>query len=383
MLLGGLAPSRIDERNRSALLNLACLAAAGALAFSFLYFRFSNLTTDVDEFPEGTGGYFATFEDHAIHCRSAEDAHKCLEGLSARGAKNAALWLGNSQLHAVNQHKAGQRHAPDLLSERLRERGVDLLTFSQPNGNVLEHLVLFTYLRQQMPLRVLLLPLVFNAFREGGVRTSVTPAFADGPTAAVLEEYEIGRRLLADHRDAASQDFAALEQTVQERSEAALTSWLSEHSTLWQLRRDARSALYHLTMDLRNIAFGITPQSKRHLIPGLYRRNMAAATAIMDQAREAGIRVVAYICPVRSDIEIPYVDDEYARFKREVEELASRHGAIFVNLEDLVPGSEWGAKGGIAGQLELDFSHFRAQGHVLLAGALGDLLEDEELVASP
>ena len=41
------------------------------------------------------------------------------------------------------------------------------------------------------------------------------------------------------------------------------------------------------------------------------------------------------------------------------------------------------AKGGLAGQLELDFSHFRAQGHVLLAGALGDLLEDEELVASP
>lgn len=379
----GRTPSRVDVRNSRAFLNLACLLLAGVLAFSILYLRFGNLTTDLDEFPEGTGGYFATYEGRPIHCRSSEDAQDCLDGLSARGAKNAALWLGNSQLHAINQHQPGERHAPDLLAERLRNRGVDLLTFSQPNGNVLEHLLLFTYLRQRMPLRVLLLPLVFNAFREGGIRASIAPAFADRQTVAILEEHEIGRQLLADHRAAANQDFAALEQTVQERSEDALTSWLTEHSVLWRLRPDARSALYHLTMDLRNIAFNITPQSKRHLIPGLYGRNMAAAAAIMDQARKAGIRVVAYICPVRNDIEIPYVDYEYAGFKSEVEQLAELHGAVFVNLEDLVPGPQWGAKGGLAGRLELDFSHFQAKGHVLLADALGDLLEDVELVTSP
>ncbi len=381
--MGAQAPSRVAEQTSGASLDLTWLLLGGALAGAFLYLRFSDLATNIDEFPEGTGGYFARYEDSPIHCRSIEDAQECLEGLGARGAKNAALWLGNSQLHAVNQHQRGERHAPDLLAQRLRERGLDLLTFSQPNGNVLEHLLLFTYLRQRMPLRVLLLPMVFNAFREGGVRTSITPAFADPQTVTILQEHEIGRQLLADHSEAASQDFAALKQTVQERSEAALTNWLTEHSVLWQLRPDARSALYHLTMDLRNVAFGITPQSKRHMIPGLYGRNMAAATAILDQARDAGIRVVMYICPVRSDIEIPYVDDEYARFKKEVEELASLHGAIFVNLEDLVPGSQWGAKGGALGALELDFSHFRAKGHVLLADALGDLLEDEELVASP
>jgi hypothetical protein len=376
-------PSRVAEEDSSPLLNLLYLLLAAAIAFSFLYFRFSNLATDVDQFPEGTGGYFATFDEHLIHCRSLEDAHECLEGLHQRGAQRAGLWLGNSQLHAVNQHQPGERHAPDMLAERLRERGLDLLTFSQPNGNPLEHLLLFTYLRERMPLRVVLLPLVFNAFREGGIRTALTPAFSDTQTVARLEQYEVGRKLVDDHREDASQDFAALDQTVQERSEESLTSWLTEHSVLWQLRPDARSALYHLTMDLRNLAFGITPQTKRHLIPGLYRRNMAAATAILDQAREAGIRVVVYIVPVRSDIEIPYVDEEYSQFKEEIEQLAGDHGAIFTNLEDHVPGSEWGAKGGMGGQLELDFAHFRANGHVLLASALGDLLETEGLVATP
>ena len=85
-------------------LDLVCLLLAGALAATVLYLRFSDLATNIDEFPEGTGGYFARFEDRPIHCRSIDDAHECLEGLGSRGAKNAALWVGNSQLHAVNQH---------------------------------------------------------------------------------------------------------------------------------------------------------------------------------------------------------------------------------------------------------------------------------------
>jgi len=93
--------------------------------------------------------------------------------------------------------------------------------------------------------------------------------------------------------------------------------------------------------------------------------------------------VVVYIAPVRSDIEIPYVDDEYARFKAEAERLAVDSGAVFVNLEDLVPGSEWGSKDGALGTLEFDFAHFRAPGHTLLANALGDLLENEKLVGPP
>ena len=64
--------------------------------------------------------------------------------------------------------------------------------------------------------------------------------------------------------------------------------------------------------------------------------------------------------------------EEYAAFKAEMATLADRPDVRFANLEDLVPADLWGAKAAttLGGGEELDFMHFQAGGHRLLAAAL-------------
>ena len=108
---------------------------------------------------------------------------------------------------------------------------------------------------------------------------------------------------------------------------------------------------------------------------------MAAVETLLESAAEAGIQVLVYVVPLRSDLEIPYDVDEYRSFKRELAGLANLHGATFADLDMLVPAEHWGEKlsTSLAGQAEIDFMHFRGAGHRLLARALDDLLADQAL----
>ena len=53
-------------------------------------------------------------------------------------------------------------------------------------------------------------------------------------------------------------------------------------------------------------------------------------------------------------------------------------GFYFSNFEDIVPSEYWGMKESttIGGGLELDFMHFKAEGHRLLADSIYEQLLD-------
>ena len=48
------------------------------------------------------------------------------------------------------------------MTNSLSYRFSSIITFSQPNANLQEHYVLFEYLRHRLPVRTLILPLVFD-----------------------------------------------------------------------------------------------------------------------------------------------------------------------------------------------------------------------------
>ena len=355
------------------------MAAGALLALALLAASFGSEETAFEDLALGprTRGLYAQVRGAPIHCRSVEDAGACIAGFRKRGEADLTLWLGNSQVHGVNELRDGQENAPPILFRRLQRHGGDLLTFSQPNANLQEHLVLLSYLRSRLPVKRLILPVVFGDLRESGIRSNLMPALEDAATRKALAESEVGRRILADNADMASGDLAALDKTVQEHSEAALNGWLEEHSSLWALRPEARGQLFARLYELRNRVFGITAQSVRRLIPGRYAVNLAAARAILADARESGIEVLLYVVPLRDDLGIPYDSEEYARFQQEMEALAAEGGAAFANLASLVPAQHWGTM--ITPRQwenqEADFMHFQASGHALLAEALGDLVE--------
>jgi lysophospholipase L1-like esterase len=128
---------------------------------------------------------------------------------------------------------------------------------------------------------------------------------------------------------------------------------------------------------LRNWIFGITPSSVRKMIPGRYRLNMQSLQAIMHSANQKGIKTLIYIVPIRDDVTIPYDLHQYNKFKSEVELAAKNESARFINIEGLVPVKLWGSKDSttIGVVKELDFMHFKAKGHELLAERLLSELE--------
>ena len=123
---------------------------------------------------------------------------------------------------------------------------------------------------------------------------------------------------------------------------------------------------------MRNYVFGITPNTKRKIIKGRYQLNRRALERLLEVASKDGVIVIAYIVPLRNDAEIPYLPAEYEMYKSDMESLVKDSGHYFVNIEQLVPGIYWGTKEAttVGGEAELDFMHFQAQGHMLLADEL-------------
>lgn len=186
---------------------LWALVAAIIAAVAGLLWLYSGTSTRFEEMALGlnTTSVYATYEGDFVHCSDLDGdpsppvrpaAEACLEPAASRGLTSRVLWLGNSQLHGVNQAEDGQTSAPGVLAAALRPKGVEVLGFSQPNASLAEHYVLFEMLSRRFEPDVLVLPLVFDDTREGQIRTSVGRAVTDADVRAALTGTRTGGRIL-------------------------------------------------------------------------------------------------------------------------------------------------------------------------------------------
>lgn len=367
---------------RSSRIKLLAIVLGTCIAAVFLCLNFLGKKTnfeDASTFGAGTSSVMASVDGHRIHCSDSRDANECIAGVKSRDAKHSVLWLGNSQVHAVNQLKEGETNAVPLLFDRLKISDLDLVTLSQPNANLQEHLAIFEYMKHQIPIKVLILPLVFDDARENGLRKEVADFAEEPQTRTALSGTAIGSKILRSNVTTPTEsggDTAGISHTLQERVERILNTWLEERSELWAARPEIRGQIMTSLYLWRNTVFGIKPSSKRKVIRSRYQDNISALEAILASATRQGIAVVLYVAPLRSDVETPYVNSEYKQFKTDVQVLADRFGATFANLEDILPAELWGTKDSTSSgaEQELDFMHFQAGGHKLLAAHLAELV---------
>lgn len=329
------------------------LLIALVLSGMVLHFTFEVDKTKFDEAALGgaTTSVFASHDGQPVHGHLIVEVDQVLAAAQNREAAKHVLWLGNSQLHAINQFEEGQKTASGLVFERLRPAGIEVLTLSFPNANLQEHLLAFHYGRARLErLRMLVLPVVYDDLRETGIRHDLRPMLDDTRVRDALGKTEIGRKLASELPAGGSaaaegaEDFEGIRDTLQERSEAWLTGWLDRHWALWQYRASARGHLFLGLYQLRNTVLGITPQSKRALRRSTYEPNMAALRALLASAHEKGVRVLVYVPPLRGYVEPPYVIAEYEQFQETLKALAKEEYAMFADYGDLVPGGSWGQK---------------------------------------
>lgn len=348
------------------------------------FFLMSHLIKEQQNFEnfalgEETKTYLATDDsDLIIHITNLDSAsiNVLKKGWNLRGKKDIMLVLGNSQTHSINQIKTGQVTYVEKL-HNLLEDSIDVLALTFPNANLQELYLGLEFMKSTLPIKFVVLPVFMDDLREGGIREKGFEIVAS--TKFVLPDTSalIAKRLQLEIQNfsedkAPSNDQSALYETMQAKSEEFLDNKISDLAPIWAKRPDIRGQMFLSLYQLRNRVFGINAQTKRKLIPTRYNNNLAALEEILRRSKVDKIKVLTYIPPIRSDVEIPYDIEEYAKFKDEVEILVNKYFKNFKNLENIIPGKLWGVKASTdgSGKPELDFMHFQYKGHEKLYSAL-------------
>ena len=338
--------------------------------------KFEDLALGVD-----TKSIFALVNNKKVHCHDMNDSKDCIDSYYKYGsAQSVILWLGNSQVHAINQPKSNAETAAIKLHRKFQIEGKYFLTYSQPNANLQEHYILLSHLITKLPITTLVLPVVFDDMREDGIRAGLLSVFDDSAAVQKLEQSNLGLKLYKGHlsKSRPATDLAGLDDTVQEKVEFILNEKLSEFWTIWDRRPSFRGELLNFLYRSRNWIFGISPSTTRKMIPGRYALNLEAFTEILELAKKNRIKVLVYVVPLRNDVKIPYQPQSYSSFKLEIENKTVQKDFYFSNFENIVPSEYWGFKAStsLGGDHELDFMHFQEEGHQLLADSIYEKLVD-------
>jgi len=73
-----------------------------SIAILFVYVNSLDNLSSLDEaaFSKGTTGVRGTVNGKQVHCANSNDAAMCFKNIDK---EKLILWLGNSQLHSINQ----------------------------------------------------------------------------------------------------------------------------------------------------------------------------------------------------------------------------------------------------------------------------------------
>ncbi len=219
--------------------------------------------------------HFGSYKGFHIHCSHLSKIADCISGIKHRSKPYLAIWLGNSQLHGINQMHEGDKTAVMTLHQLLRKTRVDLMGFSQPNVNPQEEEMVFKHLRNLLSIDLLILSLVFDDFREDDIRSDIEDTIRNHVT--IEEEH---RHLASDGTESSRRS----DTTLQDKSEKSIATNLELWSDWWRKRGDARANVLYELHKLRNTIFGIEATTKRRKIVGTYNRNMAALKRLLIHA---------------------------------------------------------------------------------------------------
>ena len=353
----------------------------GLIISIFALYYFSEIKKNQIKFEELALGEdvtveFGTVENYKVHCQDLRDINECISSYFNHGENlPVTLWLGNSQLHAINQFTAGDKPSSVKLHKLLKKQKQFLITFSQPNANLQEHLILLSHLIQKLPVRNLILPVVFDDMREINIRSQIENIFEyDGTKNFLIKSSKIGKNLYKNFLSTKenSGETISSDSSLQKKSEKLLNQGLEKIWPIWINRPNLRGDLFNELYQIRNYIFQINPSSTRNMIPGHYLKNFQALEDLLSISNYKELEVLIYIVPIRDDYKIPYQYDEYINFKRDIKDLSIKKDIEFINLEKTVPNSLWGEKisTSVINQKEIDFMHFKSEGHDLLAEAI-------------
>jgi hypothetical protein len=350
-------------------LNWLPLVAGAALAIVVLNVARLQVRDLTDAALGGqTTSVLAEVDGLRVACFDATNSEACENAYQRAGRMPAILWFGNSQNFAINRYRPGDELATVQVHRTLKGRGSWLVSYVQPNANLLEEAVLFEALAHRYDTRMLVLPVFMDKLREHGIRGGIA-SFMQDPKSAERVRASPAWSYLSPWLGQPTEP--TTQPTIQERVENRLNGLLEQYWPLWRDRSMLSGNLGFAIRTFRNKMLGIHSYTKRPVDPEVYAEKLDVLGKLLESAKSQGIPVLLYIPPYRRDISGPYDEDQYAKFKMDVASLAARYHAHFADLDDTVPGPLWATiTDSLFGFQEPDFMHFTAEGHRRLAKAI-------------
>ena len=295
------------------------------------------------------------------------------------------LWLGASQLYAVNHPGPDARLAVAFAQDAASARGSDsaYLMTASPNSNLHEILcMLLAYRQQGLRPDALVLGFTYDDLKEPGIRDTAlellqlpfdeeTKALC-GPAAAHIV------RAAAAEEDAEA-DTAPIERTAtagtpQERLEDALVETLDTHWEAYSHRATLRArAITAWKTPVTRLAFTVLERPKQLVPDDMRAWNESAFDALLALPAAHDVPLFINKAPHRPDARAFFHDRQaYDTAHAELRDRSREAGAAWNDFETLVPAELWG----MTNEGAPDVFHFRVEGHRLLGGAVDAWLRD-------
>lgn len=355
---------------------------AGVLLFHLLSLGFADFAPEDVALGRNTVAFTAEHEGRQVGGPFGDLPALLATGRAARAeGRPLVLWLGASQLYAINHPQAGDATAIAFAARAAAARGsrAAWLQCASPNSNAHELLCMYLAFRQAglAPGR-LVLAFTYDDLKEPGIRDSALAPLAPldaetlrlgGPAAARIEAERARLAAgLAPEGEAAPVQRSATAGTPQERLEDALTRWLEAHWSAWAQRGAlAAAAVTWWKMPVTTLAFRVFDRPQTAVPPERAAWNLEALHALLDLAAADGARVLVYQAPHNPEPR-PFFHPrgEYDRVHEALAAECSARGLDWLDLESLVPAGLWGETNNFAP----DVFHFRVEGHRLLGEAV-------------
>ena len=309
---------------------------------------------------------------HITHINGIEGLNNLKADWIKRGKNKIILLMGNSQYHSINQMNDGDINLSEILYNTFQNQGIDFLTISFPNMNLQEQYLVIEYLND-LPIEILIIPVFMDDTRENIIRSEISEFVVNNPK---IESRELINSYLKDKNTLIEKnDLSGLSETLQEKVELKFNEILTENFLFWSQRASMRNQVFIYLYKTRNYIFNISAKTERKIIPDYYKNNLESLDLILKKRSE--FSTVLYIPPIRNDVSIPYDQYEYLEFKNKIQFMANKNEAHFLNLELALNNNVWGTKNGtnLLNKNELDFMHFKYEGHRELSNILYNFLQ--------
>ena len=277
--------------------------------------------------------------------------------------KKSILFLGNSQMGAINNFQGGDLSYISLLSKNLKSKKSNILIkgFWLPNANMKEFEIINQTLDKcYMNTKIIIIPVFLDDTRINTIRDELD----NYPYLICQKEKSINSVI-----SPSLSNIEKLNKNIKKRFKI--------FKELEGLNGKFRVDIYKI----RNYLFNIKPTTIRNIRKPLYEDNINALMNIIKIRGNKNLKTVVYIPPLLNSNNggpIPYKKIDYINFKKDISKICKPQNCIYLNLENEVPTNLWGLKLSTnfkTQKKELDFMHFTGQGHKILADKFSEIIK--------